>query len=201
MQLLKTTWNKHDPFPLFIFFVYISVIYWSLHSWILAGLYPCETVHRTSAFDKRLNIVHNRPVILTFLLEWMGGGCGRVAHLESLDVLKESCHVIKFHFSLQNCNLLFKFVHPEVGEWSYVRTLQGAFVEGDWKWRNKLDSTVLLFYLVIRLNGKIWCQHLTIRKSWLYFPSGLLKWRLKRIIKRLWYLKTRAWTDNKIWNL
>jgi hypothetical protein len=75
----------------------------------------------------------------------MGGGCGRVAHLESLDVLKESCHVIKFHFSLKNCNLLFKFVHPEVGEWSYVRTLQGAFVEGDWKWRNKLDSTVLLF--------------------------------------------------------
>ncbi|KAL3567674.1 hypothetical protein D5086_030325 [Populus alba] len=57
-------------------------------------------------------------------LEWMGGGCGRVAHLESLDVVKESCHVIKFHFSLQNCNLLFKFVHPEVGEWNYVRTLQ-----------------------------------------------------------------------------
>lgn len=103
-------------------------------------------MHRTSAFHKRLNIVHNRPVILTFLLEWMGGGCGRVAHLESLDVLKESCHVIKFHFLLQNCILLFKFVHPEECEWSYVRTLQGAFVEGGRKWRNKLCFYCAAFF-------------------------------------------------------
>ncbi|KAJ6683627.1 hypothetical protein OIU85_007326 [Salix viminalis] len=45
-----------------------------------------------------------------------GGGCGRVVHLEFLDVFKESGHPIKFHLSIHNFyNLLFKIVHPEVG--------------------------------------------------------------------------------------
>ncbi|KAG5226681.1 hypothetical protein IMY05_017G0042600 [Salix suchowensis] len=57
------------------------------------------------------------------------GGCGRVVHLEFLDVFKESGHLIKSHLSIQNFyNLMFKIVHPEVG---------GT--------ENKLDSTVLLF--------------------------------------------------------